>query len=143
MTDITTQDAPVAKTCNCGPDCDCGCNEGRPCTCGESGKTCNCGPDCDCGCNEGRPCTCGESDAAEPAAQAAPSASGVTATYTVTGMTCGHCVKAVTEEVAAIPGVTGVDVDLASGRLTLTSDAPVDFDRVVEAVGEAGNYSVE
>jgi len=58
-------------------------------------------------------------------------------------MTCGHCVKAVTEEVSAIPGVTGVDVDLATGRLTLTSDAPVDFDRVVEAVGEAGNYTVE
>jgi len=61
-----------------------------------------------------------------------------TATYTVTGMTCGHCVSAVTEEVTAVPGVTGVDVDLASGRLTVTSDAPVDDDAVRAAVDEAG-----
>jgi copper chaperone len=61
-----------------------------------------------------------------------------TATYTVVGMTCGHCVSAVTEEVTAVPGVTGVDVDLASGRLTVTSDAPVDDDAVRAAVDEAG-----
>jgi copper chaperone len=61
-----------------------------------------------------------------------------TATYTVSGMTCGHCVSAVTEEVTAVPGVTGVDVDLASGRLTVTSDAPVDDDAVRAAVDEAG-----
>jgi copper chaperone CopZ len=61
-----------------------------------------------------------------------------TATYTVVGMTCGHCVSAVTEEVTAVPGVTGVDVDLASGRLTVTSDAPVDDDVVRAAVDEAG-----
>ncbi len=65
------------------------------------------------------------------------------ATYTVTGMTCSHCVKAVTEEVLAIPGVTAVDLSLEEAKLTLTSDAPVDFDRVVEAVAEAGeNYGV-
>ncbi|HEY4603540.1 MAG TPA: heavy-metal-associated domain-containing protein, partial [Blastococcus sp.] len=40
------------------------------------------------------------------------------ATYTVVGMTCGHCVSAVTEEVSQVPGVTAVDVDLASGGLT-------------------------
>ena len=61
-----------------------------------------------------------------------------TATWTVTGMTCGHCVSAVTEEVTAVPGVTGVDVDLASGRLTVTSDAPVDEAAVRAAVDEAG-----
>jgi copper chaperone len=61
-----------------------------------------------------------------------------TSTYTVTGMTCGHCVNAVTEEVTALPGVTGVDVDLASGRLTVTSDTPVDDDAVRAAVDEAG-----
>jgi copper chaperone len=59
-------------------------------------------------------------------------------TYTVSGMTCGHCVSAVTEEVTAVPGVTGVDVDLAAGRLTVTSDAPVDEDAVRAAVDEAG-----
>ncbi len=63
-------------------------------------------------------------------------------TYTVTGMTCGHCVSAVKEEVLSIPGVSGVDLDLA-GAMTIHSDAPVDFDRVVEAVYEAGDqYSV-
>ncbi len=61
-----------------------------------------------------------------------------TASYTVVGMTCGHCVNAVTEEVSAVPGVTGVDVDLASGGLTVTSAAPVDDTAVRAAVEEAG-----
>ncbi|WP_040339471.1 heavy-metal-associated domain-containing protein [Candidatus Blastococcus massiliensis] len=65
-----------------------------------------------------------------------------TATYTVTGMTCGHCVKSVTEEVSQIPGVTGVDVDLASGGLTVTSEQPVDAAAVRGAVEEAG-YEVK
>ena len=59
-----------------------------------------------------------------------------TATYTVTGMTCGHCVSSVTEEVSALPGVTDVQVDLASGRLDVTGD--VGADQVREAVEEAG-----
>jgi copper chaperone len=61
-----------------------------------------------------------------------------TATYTVVGMTCGHCVSAVTEEVTQVPGVTGVEVDLASGGLTVTSDAPVADSDVRAAVEEAG-----
>ena len=61
-----------------------------------------------------------------------------TATYTVTGMTCGHCVTAVTEEVGAVPGVTAVDVDLASGGLTVTSDSPVEESAGRAAVEEAG-----
>ncbi|MCW2779024.1 MAG: cation-transporting ATPase [Frankiales bacterium] len=61
-----------------------------------------------------------------------------TETYTVTGMTCGHCVSSVTEEVGELPGVTAVDVDLASGRVTVTSDAPVGTDAVRGAVEEAG-----
>ncbi len=64
-----------------------------------------------------------------------------TATYTVVGMTCGHCVNSVTEEVSAVPGVSTVDVDLESGGLTVTSDAPVDDAAVRAAVEEAG-YSV-
>ncbi len=64
-----------------------------------------------------------------------------TATYTVTGMTCGHCVNAVTEEVSQVPGVTDVAVDLQSGGLTVTSEAPVDGSAVRAAVEEAG-YSV-
>jgi copper chaperone CopZ len=63
--------------------------------------------------------------------------------YTVTGMTCNHCVHAVKEEVSAIPGVTGVDLALEGGKLDIASDSPVDFDRIVEAVAEAGDqYSV-
>ena len=65
-----------------------------------------------------------------------------TATYTVTGMTCDHCVAHVTEEVSAIPGVTAVIVALADGSLEVTSADPIDFDRIVEAVAEAGDYSV-
>ena len=64
-----------------------------------------------------------------------------TTSYTVVGMTCGHCVNAVTEEVSVVPGVTTVDVDLASGGLTVTSTEPVDDDAVRAAVEEAG-YSV-
>ena len=64
-----------------------------------------------------------------------------TATYTVTGMTCGHCVAAVTEEVSKLEGVTSVDVDLASGAVTVQSTQPVDAEAVADAVDEAG-YSV-
>lgn len=61
-----------------------------------------------------------------------------TASYTVVGMTCGHCVNAVTEEVSRVAGVTGVEVDLASGGLTVTSESPVDAGAVRAAVEEAG-----
>jgi copper ion binding protein len=61
-----------------------------------------------------------------------------TATYTVTGMTCAHCVNAVTEEVGAVPGVTDVQVDLESGAVTVTSDSPLDDAAVAAAVDEAG-----
>ena len=61
-----------------------------------------------------------------------------TATYTVVGMTCGHCVNSVTEEVSQVPGVTDVDVDLASGGLTVTSAEPVDEGAIQAAVEEAG-----
>ena len=65
-----------------------------------------------------------------------------TATYTVSGMTCAHCVSSVTEEVTALSGVTDVQVDLDSGRLTVTGDAADDTDAVRGAVEEAG-YSLE
>ena len=61
-----------------------------------------------------------------------------TSTYTVTGMTCSHCVASVTEEVSEVPGVTGVDVDLSSGALAVTSDQAVDVAAVRAAVEEAG-----
>lgn len=61
-----------------------------------------------------------------------------TTSYAVTGMTCGHCVSAVTTEVSRVPGVTGVDVDLATGTVTVTSDRPLDDAAVRAAVDEAG-----
>ncbi|HEY8523530.1 MAG TPA: cation transporter [Acidimicrobiales bacterium] len=59
-------------------------------------------------------------------------------TYTVTGMSCDHCVHAVTSEVSSLPGVTKVDVDLASGRVLVASDQPIDDAAVRAAVAEAG-----
>lgn len=62
-------------------------------------------------------------------------------TYGVTGMTCGHCVTAVTEEITALPGVTAVSVDLQAGttsQVTVTSDAPLTIEAVRAAVDEAG-----
>ena len=61
-----------------------------------------------------------------------------TTTFRVGGMTCGHCVRAVTEEVARLSGVASVDVDLASGQVTVVSDAPLDDADIATAVDEAG-----
>jgi len=61
-----------------------------------------------------------------------------TSTYTVTGMTCSHCVSSVTEEVREVPGVAGVDVDLATGMLTVTSETLIDEAAIRAAVEEAG-----
>jgi copper chaperone len=61
-----------------------------------------------------------------------------TTTFRVAGMTCGHCVGAVTEEVTKLPGVASVDVDLASGQVTVTSTAPLDDADIAAAVDEAG-----
>jgi copper chaperone CopZ len=62
----------------------------------------------------------------------------VTSTYNVTGMTCSHCVQAVTGELAALPGVEDVRIDLASGAVTVTSDTPLADEAVRAAVDEAG-----
>ncbi len=61
-----------------------------------------------------------------------------TAEFTVTGMTCSHCVASVTEEVGGLPGVTEVSVDLPTGAVTVTSDSPLDDAAVAAAVEEAG-----
>ena len=61
-----------------------------------------------------------------------------TTTYTVTGMTCGHCVSSVTEEVQEIAGVTDVDVVLETGAVTVTSAEPINDANVRSAVEEAG-----
>jgi copper chaperone len=58
-------------------------------------------------------------------------------TYVVRGMTCGHCRAAVIDEVGAVAGVEGVQVDLESGRMIVRGDG-VDEGAVAEAVAEAG-----
>ena len=60
-----------------------------------------------------------------------------TATYTVSGMTCSHCVGSVTEEVSSIPGVTDVQVDVETGKVVVDGEGFTDA-QVAEAVDEAG-----
>ena len=62
----------------------------------------------------------------------------VTNTYTVTGMTCSHCVQAVTGELSALPGVADVRIDLTSGAVTVTSASALAENDVRAAVDEAG-----
>ena len=62
----------------------------------------------------------------------------VTSFYTVTGMTCDHCVTAVTSELAGLDGVQDVQIDLGTGRVTVTSAAPLSDESVRAAVDEAG-----
>ncbi|MCV7065726.1 heavy-metal-associated domain-containing protein [Mycolicibacterium houstonense] len=64
-----------------------------------------------------------------------------TQTVTVTGMTCGHCATSVREEVGAIPGVHGVEVDVATGLVTISSEGQLDPTAINDAVVEAG-YAV-
>jgi copper chaperone CopZ len=59
-------------------------------------------------------------------------------TYIVTGMTCGHCVSSVSSEVGKLASVTDVQVDLSTGAVTVTSEAPLDEAAVAAAVDEAG-----
>ena len=66
-----------------------------------------------------------------------------TQTFPVTGMTCGHCVSAVSSELKEIPAVTDVSVELVAGgtsTVTVTSDAPVNEADVAAALDEAGDY---
>ena len=67
-----------------------------------------------------------------------------TTTISITGMTCGHCVSAVKNELSELPGVETVDVDLVNGgtsTATISSSAPLDAASIDEAVAEAG-YTV-
>ncbi|WP_328388318.1 copper ion binding protein [Nocardia sp. NBC_00416] len=61
-----------------------------------------------------------------------------TSTYTVAGMTCGHCVQAVQTEIGKIDGVTSVEVDLASGRVAVEGTGPIAAADIAAAVDEAG-----
>jgi copper chaperone len=68
-----------------------------------------------------------------------------TATYTVSGLTCDHCVHAVKSEFSALAGVSEVSVDLVPGgesKVTVTSAAALDLDDVRNALDEAGDYQL-
>jgi copper chaperone len=64
-----------------------------------------------------------------------------TRTYAIAGMTCGHCVSAVTEELSALPGVREVTVDLVAGGVSpvrVVSDSELEPTQVRDAIDEAG-----
>ncbi|HEY1668055.1 MAG TPA: heavy-metal-associated domain-containing protein [Trebonia sp.] len=66
-------------------------------------------------------------------------------TYQVTGMTCEHCVHAVTEEIESLAGVSAVTVTLVPGgesAVTVTSDGPIATEAVAAALDEAGAYNL-
>ena len=68
-----------------------------------------------------------------------------TANYQVTGLTCGHCVSAVTEELRALPEVSDVRIDLVAGGVStvaVTSSQPLDEQHLVRALDEAGDYQL-
>ncbi len=68
-----------------------------------------------------------------------------THSYSVTGMTCGHCASAVTSELSGLAGVSDVQVDLVAGgtsTVTVTSEAPLDDTQVAAALDEAGDYQL-
>ena len=62
--------------------------------------------------------------------------------YTVTGMTCGRCAAHITEEVSELAGVTGVNVSHENATMVVESKDRLPFDAIIEAVSEAGDYSV-
>ena len=68
-----------------------------------------------------------------------------TQTFPVTGMTCGHCVGAITSELEEIPGVSVVNIDLVRGgasSVTISTDAPLTEEQIAAALDEAGNYQL-
>lgn len=62
--------------------------------------------------------------------------------YVVSGMTCQHCVNAISEEVGAIAEVESVDIDLETGKMVVNCQTEPDFADVESAVAEAGDYTV-
>jgi len=68
-----------------------------------------------------------------------------TTEYQASGLTCEHCVNAVTEELKAVPGVTAVAVALVpngTSTLTITSAAELERSQVADALDEAGDYQL-
>ena len=92
----------------------------------------------------GCPCCAGDSATTIPT-PATKEKSVSTQTFPVTGMTCGHCVSAVSTELKEIPGVTEVNVELVAGgssTVTVASDTPLSEEQVTAALDEAGDYQL-
>ncbi|WP_328888962.1 heavy-metal-associated domain-containing protein [Streptomyces sp. NBC_00316] len=81
---------------------------------------------------------CSPSGSCHDSASGEATMGGVTTVYQVTGMTCGHCEGAVSEEVSGIEGVTSVEAVASTGRVTVVSMVPLTEDAVRAAVDEAG-----
>lgn len=96
---------------------------------------CGCGG---CGCGAGGGEGTADVSAIDPAAA-------VTGTYGVSGLTCGHCAKAVREELSALEGVSAVEVELVANgvsTVTVTSIAPIQESAITGALAEAGDYAL-
>lgn len=101
-------------------------NAGGGCGCGHGGGGCACG---------------GHGAGASHTSHTAAAGSSVVTELSVSGMTCAHCVKSVTEELAEIYGVNGVDVTLnpeGVSTVTVLSETPLDRAHVAAAIEEAG-----
>ena len=86
-------------------------------------------------------CACCAAPANTTEAEATAPAAAVNEEFLVSGMTCGHCVSSVTEELSSLDGVEGVDIKLNAGgvsRVTVASAGPIDAEAVRAAVSEAG-----
>ncbi|MER7332659.1 MULTISPECIES: heavy metal-associated domain-containing protein [unclassified Micromonospora] len=82
--------------------------------------------------------SCGCATAVDTAPPATGAQDGIRTTYTVSGMTCGGCANSVREHLSVVAGVTGVEVDVADGLVTITSDAALKTADVRSAVEQAG-----
>jgi copper chaperone CopZ len=87
-------------------------------------------------CNSDSSCSCATT--ATGTAPAAATAGDVQAIYTVAGMTCGGCASTVKKHLSGVAGVTGVQIDVASGTVTVTSGSSIDTSDVRAAVEQAG-----
>lgn len=106
---------------------------------------CGCGG-CGCGTSTEADAGTGSSTNATPATTAATKETTMAnQTYSITGMTCGHCASAVTSELTALDGVTDVYVDLVAGgtsTVTVTSTQPLGDTQIAAALDEAGDYQL-
>ncbi|MGS2619733.1 heavy-metal-associated domain-containing protein [Micromonospora sp. LZ34] len=82
--------------------------------------------------------SCGCATSVDTAGSATSAQDGIRTTYTVSGMTCGGCAKSVSRHISGLRGVTGVEVNVSDGAVTVTSDAALGTAAVRRAVEQAG-----